>query len=64
MSNEPIRETIVRNSAPAPASPHHAPVRSADQARAGIELGRMRWVLRISIVLAVVAFLVVWAISR
>ncbi len=54
-----------RSSLPAsdPASPDHAPIKSAVQARGGIILGRMRWVLAISLAAVVVVFVVVWGIA-
>jgi len=57
-------KTFVPGSDSDPASPHHAPIKPTDQARAGVELGRMRGVLTSSISLAVVGFLAVWTMGR
>ena len=57
MTNEPI----MPGSDPDPASPNHAPIKSATEARGGIMLGRMRWVLTLSLTAAVVVLLLVWA---
>jgi hypothetical protein len=46
-----------------PASPDHAPIKSTTQARGGVMLGRMRWVLAISLAAVVVVFAVVWAMT-
>lgn len=59
MSDEP-NEPLVRGADPDPASPQHAPVKTANEARGGIETGRIRWVLHISIALAVIAIAVAW----
>jgi hypothetical protein len=40
----------------------HAPVLNAQDARQGKELGSVRWVLHISLALAVVAGVVLWLI--
>lgn len=56
-SPDPTRMTV---SDPDPASPHHAPVKTATEARAGVTLGTMRWVLTISLVAAVIVFAVAW----
>ena len=64
MADEPTHETLVRNADPDPASPDHAPVKTAEEARAGVETGRMRWVLHISVALAAVAFFVAWLLTR
>ncbi len=46
-----------------PASPDHVTVKSTTEARAGITLGHMRWVLGISLVAVVVVLVVVWAVT-
>ena len=62
MINE--QEPLVRGANPDPASPNHAPLKTADQARSGVELGRMRWVPRISLALVVLALLAAWLFGR
>jgi hypothetical protein len=59
-THDPIQ---VPGSNPNPASPNHAPVKSTTEARAGVTLGRMRWVLAVSITLVVLALIIVWALS-
>jgi hypothetical protein len=56
-TQDPIQ---VAGSNPDPASPNHAPVKSATQARAGVTFGTMRWVLAISMAAVIVVFLVIW----
>jgi hypothetical protein len=46
-----------------PASPDHAPVKSTTEARGGVTLGRMRWVLAVSILGVAISFLIVWAVA-
>jgi hypothetical protein len=53
-------DRLVAGAKPDPASPHHATQKSAQDARGGIMLGHMRWVLGISMVIAIVAMGVVW----
>ncbi len=48
---------------PDPASPHHAPIIGTTNARGGVTLGRMRWVLGLGIALVVGAFLIVWLMT-
>ena len=64
MADEPNDRAFVRGSDPDPASPNHAPVKTTNEARAGVELGRMRWVLHISIALVVLGFLAAWLFGR
>jgi hypothetical protein len=52
---------LVPGADPDPASPDHAPVKSAVQARGGVMFGRMRWVLAISIMATIVVLLAIWA---
>ncbi len=59
-THDPIQ---VAGSNPNPASPHHAPVKSTTEARAGVTLGHMRWVLAVSITLVVLALIIVWSLS-
>jgi hypothetical protein len=47
-----------------PASQDHAPIKSTTQARAGVSLGHMRWVLAISLAAVVVVFVILWAITK
>jgi len=54
---------LVPGANPDPASPDHAPVKSAIQARGAIIFGRMRWVLAISVMAAAIALLGVWALG-
>jgi hypothetical protein len=49
---------------PDPASPHHAPVKTATEARAGVTFGTMRWVLAISLVAVVIVFGLAWLTHR
>ena len=56
MMNEPQDTLQVPGSDPDPASPNHAPVKSTTQARAGVTFGTMRWVLTISLSVAVIVF--------
>jgi hypothetical protein len=46
-----------------PASPDHAPIKTTTDARGGVTLGRMRWVLAASLAAVVIVFLVIWALS-
>jgi hypothetical protein len=46
-----------------PASPNHAPIKTTVEARGGVTLGRMRWVLGISLVAVVIVFILVWGIT-
>jgi hypothetical protein len=62
MTNQ--QEPIRPGSDPDPASPHHAPVKTATEARSGVTLGRMRWVLYLSLAAIVVVLLIVWAVIR
>jgi hypothetical protein len=59
MMNEPHDPIQVPGSNPDPASPDHAPVKSATHARAGVTFGTMRWVLAISLSAAVILVAVV-----
>lgn len=52
-----------RPSDPDPASPNHAPHLSTTEARSGVTLGHMRWVVTIGIAATLIAFLIVWAIT-
>jgi hypothetical protein len=54
---------LVPGANPDPASPDHAPVKSAIQARGGIVFGRMRWALAISVMAAAIVLLAVWALG-
>jgi hypothetical protein len=63
MMNNPNRETLVPGADSDPASPNHAPVKSATEARAGVTFGTMRWVLTISLAVAAVVILALWAIT-
>ncbi len=55
---------LVTGADPDPASPNHATVVSTTDARSGVTLGRMRWVLGLSVVAVAVAFLIVWLVAR
>ena len=57
-------ERSAPGSDPDPGSPNHAPEKPTDEARAGVELGRMRWVLHISMAAVIVAFAAAWFFSR
>lgn len=61
MANSIQFPVLLPGSNPDPASPDHAPVKSAVQARGGVIFGRMRWVLAISIMAAAVLLLAIWA---
>ena len=62
MINDPNDKppTILPGANPDPASPDHAPVKSAIDARSGVMFGTMRWVLTISLAAVVIAFGLVW----
>jgi hypothetical protein len=60
MMNENPDPKLVPGSNPDPASSHHAPIKSANDARSGVMFGTMRWVLTISMVAVVVVFGVLW----
>jgi hypothetical protein len=64
MIDEPNDPNLAPGASPDPTSPHHAPIKPAVEARAGVELGRMRWVLRISMGLVAVGFFLAWALGR
>jgi hypothetical protein len=53
-------EPLVPGGNPDPASPDHATITQTDDARAGVTLGRMRWVLIISFAAAAIAFVIAW----
>jgi hypothetical protein len=53
-------DPVVTPGSPDPASPHHAPVKSTTQARAGVTFGTMRWVLTISMVAVALVFGILW----
>jgi hypothetical protein len=53
-------EPQVLGSNPNPDSPDHAPIKSTIDARSGITLGTMRWVLGISIIAVVIVFAGIW----
>ena len=59
MTNQ-THEPQVPGSNPNPASPDHAPIKSTTDARSGVTLGTMRWVLGISIVAVVIVFAGIW----
>jgi hypothetical protein len=56
-------DILVPGSNPDPASPDHAPVKSANDARGGETRGRMRRVLGISITAVALVFIVVWLVA-
>jgi hypothetical protein len=60
MMNQRPNQAEVPGSNPDPASPHHAPIKSTTDARAGVTFGTMRWVLTISVVAVLVVFGLVW----
>jgi hypothetical protein len=60
MTENPDPRPAVPGSNPDPASSHHAPIKSANDARSGVMFGTMRWVLTISMVAVVVVFGVLW----
>jgi hypothetical protein len=64
MAQKPNPEKLVPGSHPDPASPNHAPIKTAQDARSGIILGPMRWVLSISLAGVIVALLIVWFAVR
>jgi hypothetical protein len=63
MIDEPLDTKLAPGADPDPASPRHAPEKLVTEARAGVATGRMRRVLRISLALVVVAFIVAWLIG-
>ena len=63
MTNQ-TNDPHVAGSNPDPASSRHAPIKSATDARAGVTLGTMRWVLGISIAAVVVVFAGIWLSIR
>jgi hypothetical protein len=64
MMNENPDPKFVPGSNPDPASSHHAPIKSANDARSGVMFGTMRWVLTISMVAVVIVFGVLWLSSQ
>ena len=64
MTNETHDTMHVPGSNPDPASPNHAPVKSATHARAGVTFGTMRWVLTISMAAVVIVFAILWLIAH
>jgi len=63
MTND-SRDTLVPGADPDPASPHHATVKSSQDARAGFMLGHVRWVLAISFIAAMIALVIAWFAIR
>lgn len=64
MANETHDTMHVPGSNPDPASPDRAAVKSATNARAGVTLGTMRWVLAISMAVVVIVFATLWLIAH
>ena len=60
MIEEKSTHELAPGADPDPHSPNHAEVVSTNDARSGVTLGRMRWVLLISLLGAVAAVAVIW----
>jgi len=63
MTNQGHDPAQVPGSNPDSASPDHAPVKSTDEARAGVTFGTMRWVLAISVIAVVIVFGMAWLVG-
>ena len=60
MMNQRPHPAEVPGSNPDPASPNHAPIKTTTEARAGVTLGTMRWVLTISLAAVVIVVGLAW----